>query len=82
MTRHHRPIWRQELGSQWIFFSDYGNWVVGLDPKSNVGGVGSIKRGLDLVPKNGWQFYTKTKKWQADTSIIVTGDHIFFHTNF
>ena len=82
LTRHHRPVWRQQLGSQWIFFSDYGNWVIGLDPKSNIGGLGSIKRGLDLVPKNGWQFYTKARKWQADSSIIVTGDHVFFHANF
>merc|ERR1712107_896326 len=28
-TRHHRPVWKQTPGDQWLFFSDFGHWIVG-----------------------------------------------------
>ena len=35
VTRHHRPVWRQELGHQHIFFTDFGYWMIGPDPAKN-----------------------------------------------
>merc|ERR1712107_426653 len=26
-TRHHRPVWKQTPGDQWLFFSDFGHWI-------------------------------------------------------
>jgi len=49
-TRHHRPVWKQEPGNQWLFFSDFGHWIVGGDPAGNLGGLGSSQQGLHLVP--------------------------------
>jgi len=71
-TRHHRPVWKQEPGSQWLFFSDFGHWIVGGDPAGNLGGLGSSQQGLDLVPAQGWKFFTKAKEWKSDPAISVT----------
>jgi len=72
-TRHDRPVWKQEPGNkQWLFFSDFGHWMVGGDPASNIGGLGSSQQGLDVVPAKGWKFFTKAKQWIDDPTISVT----------
>jgi len=71
-TRNHRPVWKQEPGGQWLFFSDFGHWIVGGDPVGNLGGLGSSQQGLDLVPAKGWKFFTKAKQWIYDPEISVT----------
>jgi len=71
-TRHNRPVWKQEPGSQWLLFSDFGHWIVGGDPAGNLGGLGSSQQGLHLVPTQGWKFFTKAKQWENDPAILVT----------
>merc|ERR1712107_944740 len=70
-TRHHRPVWKQTPGDQWLFFSDFGHWIVGKDPSGNLGGLGSSEQGLDLVPAQGWKFFTVAKEWKYDAAISV-----------
>merc|ERR1712012_1070835 len=70
-TRHHRPVWKQTPGDQWLFFSDFGHWIVGKDPSGNLGGLGSAEQGLDLVPAQGWKFFTMAKEWKYDATITV-----------
>merc|ERR1712038_1917609 len=70
-TRHHRPVWKQTPGDQRLFFSDFGHWIVGKDPSGNLGGLGSAEQGLDLVPAQGWKFFTMAKEWKYDAAITV-----------
>jgi len=71
-TRHQRPVWKQQPGSQWLFFSDFGHWIVGADPAGNLGGLGTSQQGLHLVPAQGWKFFTKAKQWINDPETSVT----------
>merc|ERR1712209_109905 len=66
-----RPVWKQTPGDQWLFFSDFGHWIVGKDPSGNLGGLGSSEQGLDLVPAQGWKFFTVAKEWKYDAAISV-----------
>ena len=37
--------------------------------------MGSLENGLDLVPAEGWQYFTlATGKWREDADITVSGE--------
>ena len=52
-----------------------GNWLIGSDPATDLGGVATAEPAGDLWPHQvrSWEYYSGGK-WQSDPQLTVTGN--------
>ena len=53
-----------------------GYWLIGSDPATNSGGVGTVDPAGDQWPHQvrDWKYYTTSGGWQSDPLLTVTGN--------
>merc|ERR1719433_1881146 len=74
-----KPTWTRHDGTQKIFYSDAGRWMIG-NPASNAGGVMTKKGSQTAWPQDitDWQYWDGGKwQWHPDPTLIVTDESVF-----
>ena len=58
-----------------------GYWMIGPDPETEKGGVGTVDPAGDQWPHQvrNWKFWTG-KEWESDPSLTVTGNINIFYS--
>ena len=50
-----RPVWRQEGGEEFLFYTATQHWLVGPDPNTTIGCIHSEGVFLETIPVTGWR---------------------------
>ena len=66
-----RPTYKSVEGDEFVFYSDYGQWMIGSVPNGTRGGIKTVKSGLLHIPEKGWEYFGRVKI-QEDNSLTVS----------
>ena len=55
-----------------------GYWTIGTDPKTNLGGLCTIRTGFSHPPASGWEYGIENGNWIEDPQITVSGENLDF----
>ena len=73
---NNRPVYQLDRGGQFLFYSDYGYWTIGLQASGIFGGIHTMKKGLLTPPSTGWEY--ADNGWKDDPQLKVSGEMIYW----
>ena len=65
-----RPVYQLDKGGQYLFYNDYGYWMIGSKASGSTGGITTVQQGLLTPPGTGWKYWNKG--WNKDPQLTVS----------
>ena len=70
---NNRPVYQLDRGGQYLYYDDYGYWIIGPQANGSNGGIATTNQGLLVPPSTGWSYVDHNGTLVEDPHLKVGG---------